>query len=137
VQLRGRKKEEINIMQTVTKREVREVLNEMLGILQEGRMTEGQEVYFADEVVTQEGNNPALTGKQAAIERLDNFRESIGVAEFISYKVGDVAVDGNTSFYDAVLILKLNNGETISLEQVVKTVWNDEGKIVFERYYHG
>lgn len=124
-------------MQTVTKREVKEVLNEMLGILQEGKMTEGQEIYFADDVVTQEGNNPALTGRQAAIERLNNFKESIGVAEFISYKIGDVAVEGNTSFYDAVLTLKLNNGETISLEQVVKTIWDDEGKIVFERYYHG
>ena len=39
-------------MQTVTKREVKEVLNEMLGILQEGRMTEGQETYFAENVVT-------------------------------------------------------------------------------------
>lgn len=124
-------------MQTVTKREVKEALNEMLGILQKGKMTEGQEIYFADDVVTQEGNNPALTGKQNAIERLNNFRESIGVAEFISYKIGETAVEGKTSFYDAVLTLKLNNGETISLEQVVKTVWNDEGKIVFERYYHG
>ncbi|HRH45619.1 MAG TPA: hypothetical protein PKY82_28525 [Pyrinomonadaceae bacterium] len=124
-------------MQTVTKREVKEVLNEMLGILQEGKITEGQEIYFADDVVTQEGNNPALTGRQAAIERLNDFKESIGVAEFISYKIGDVAVEGNTSFYDAVLTLKLNNGETISLEQVVKTIWDDEGKIVFERYYHG
>ncbi len=124
-------------MQTVTKREVKDVLKEMLGILKEGKMTEGQEIYFADDVVTQEGNNPALTGKQNAIERLNNFRETIGVAEFISYQVGDVAVEGNTSFYDAVLSLKLNNGETISLEQVIKTVWNSEGKIVFERYYHG
>jgi hypothetical protein len=123
-------------MQTSTKREVREVLNEMLGILREGKMTEGQESYFADDVVTQEGNAPALTGKQNAIERLNNFRETIGVAEFVSYKIGDVAVEGNTSFYDSVVSLKLNNGETISLEQVIKTVWNDEGKIVFERYYH-
>jgi hypothetical protein len=123
--------------QVITKREVKEVLNEMLGILQEGRMTEGQEVYFNDDVVTQEGNNPPLTGKQNAIERLNDFRNSIGVAEFISYKVGDVAVEGSTSFYDAVLTLKLNNGQTISLEQVVKTVWNDQGKIAFERYYHG
>ena len=124
-------------MQTDTKREVEEVLSEMLGILQEGKMTEGQEVYFADDVVTQEGNNPALAGKQNAIQRLNNFRELIGVAEFISYKVGKAAVDGNTSFYDAVLSLKLNDGETLSLEQVVKTIWNDKGKIVFERYYHG
>jgi hypothetical protein len=75
-------------------------------------------------------------GKQASIERLDKFRETIGVAAFISYVIGDVAVVGNTSFYDAVLTLKLKNGETINLEQAVKTDWQD-GKIVKERYYHG
>jgi hypothetical protein len=46
-------------------------------------------------------------GKQASIERLDKFRETIGVAAFISYVIGDVAVMGNTSFYDSVLSLKL------------------------------
>lgn len=110
-------------------------LQEMLSILREGRMTEGQEKYFADEVVTQEGGNPPLKGKQAAIERLNKFRETIGVAGFVSYDIGEVAVVGNTSFYDATLSLKLNNGETIRLEQVVKTEWRD-GKIVKERYYH-
>lgn len=114
---------------------VNETLQEMLSILKEGRMTEGQETYFADDVVTQEGGNPPLTGKQAAIERLNQFRESIGVAGFVSYAIGTVAVTDDTSFYDAVLRLKLNNGETISLEQVVKTVWRD-GKIINERYYH-
>jgi hypothetical protein len=34
-----------------------------------------------------------------------------------------------------VLSLKLNNGETINLEQVVRTEWRD-GKIINERYYH-
>ena len=115
--------------------QVNETLNEMLSILKEGRMTEGQETYFAADVVTQEGGNPPLTGKQAAIERLNKFRESIGVAEFVSYVVGTVAITGNTSFYDAVLRLKLKNGETVSLEQVVKTEWRD-GKIINERYYH-
>lgn len=114
---------------------VTETLQEMLSILKEGRMTEGQETYFADDVVTQEGGNPPLTGKQAAIERLNQFRESIGVAGFISYDIGTVAIAGNTSFYDAALNLKLNNGETIRLEQVVQTEWRD-GKIINERYYH-
>ena len=99
-------------------------------------MTEGQKIYFADAVVTQEGNQPPIVGKQASIERLDKFRETIGVEAFVSYAIGDVAVAGNTSFYDSVLTLKLKNGETISLEQVVKTEWRD-GKIVKERYYHG
>lgn len=117
------------------RKQVSETLQEMLSILKEGRMTEGQESYFADDVVTQEGNQPPIVGKQASIERLNRFRETIGVAAFISYVIGDVAVTGNTSFYDSVLSLKLKNGQTISLEQVVKTEWKD-GKIVKERYYH-
>lgn len=117
-------------------KQVQDTLQEMLVILKEGRMTEGQETYFADAVVTQEGNQLPIVGKKASIERLDTFRETIGVAAFVSYAIGDVAVAGDSSFYDAVLTLKLKNGETISLEQVVKTDWRD-GKIVKERYYHG
>jgi hypothetical protein len=116
-------------------KQVSETLEEMLGILKQGQMTEGQKIYFADAVVTQEGNQPPVVGKQASIERLDKFRETIGVAAFVSYTIGAVAVSGNTSFYDSVLTVKLKNGQTISLEQVVKTDWQD-GKIVKERYYH-
>lgn len=114
---------------------VKDTLEEMLGILKEGQMTEGQKRYFADAVVTQEGNQAPVVGKQASIERLDKFRETIGVAAFVSYAIGAVAVSGNTSFYDSVLTVTLKNGETISLEQVVKTDWQD-GKIIRERYYH-
>jgi len=88
-----------------------------------------------DGVVTQEGDQLPIVGKQASIERLNKFRETIGVAAFVSYAIGDVAGVGATSFYDAVLRLKLRNGKTISLEQVVKTEWQ-HGKIVKERYYH-
>ena len=35
---------------------VKDTLEEMLGILKEGQMTEGQKIYFADSVVTQEGD---------------------------------------------------------------------------------
>ncbi|MEQ1848491.1 MAG: hypothetical protein ABL983_23290 [Nitrospira sp.] len=117
-------------------KQVQDTVQEMLGLLKEGRMTEGQKIYFADTVVTQEGNQPPIIGKQASIERLDKFRETIGVAAFVSYAIGAVAIAGTTSFYDAVLTLKLKNGETISLEQAVRTDWQD-GKIVKERYYHG
>lgn len=116
--------------------DVRARLTEMLGILREGRMTEGQETYFADDVVTQEGNDAPVYGKQAAIARLDKFRETVGVAEFLGYTVGNVAVAGSVSFYDSTLSLKLKSGNTIHLEQVVRTEWKN-GKIVNERYFHG
>jgi len=44
-------------------KQVSETVQEMLGILKEGRMTEGQETYFADAVVTQDGKLIALDAK--------------------------------------------------------------------------
>ena len=55
--------------------------------------------------------------------------------EFIGYKVGNYAVQGNNSFYDAIMTLKLKDGTTMVSEQVVATEWKD-GKIYRERYYH-
>jgi hypothetical protein len=55
--------------------------------------------------------------------------------EFIGYTVGNYAVQGNFSYYDAVMTLKLNDGSTMVSEQVVATEWRD-GKIYRERYYH-
>jgi pimeloyl-ACP methyl ester carboxylesterase len=57
-------------------KQVSKTLQEMLGNLKEGRMTEGQESYSADAVVTQEGNQPPILGKQASTERLNKFRET-------------------------------------------------------------
>jgi hypothetical protein len=116
--------------------DVKSKLTEMLGMLQKGQMTEGQEKYFADDVVTQEGNDAAVAGKQAAIERLNKFREALGITGFVSYAIGSMAVAGNVSFYDAVLSVKVKSGDTIHLEQVVRTEWKN-GKIVHERYFHG
>lgn len=55
--------------------------------------------------------------------------------EFISYKIGDTAVQGNHSFYDAVMTLKMKDGSTMISEQAVATEWKD-GQIYRERYYH-
>ncbi len=116
--------------------DTRSVLTEMLGMLRKGEMTEGQQRYFADDVVTQEGNDAPVIGKQAAIDRLARFRETLGIVGFVSYEIGTVAVVGDVSFYDAVLNVKIATGQTISLEQVVRSEWKD-GQVTRERYYHG
>lgn len=76
-------------------------------MLENGEMTEGQQNYFAEDVVHQEGNDAPVVGKQAAIDRLAKLRETLGIVGFISDEVGSVAVAGDGSFYDAVLNVKL------------------------------
>ena len=49
--------------------------------------------------------------------------------------MGNYAVNGNFSYYDAVMELKLKDGSILLSEQIVATEWKD-GKIFNERYYH-
>lgn len=108
----------------------------VLDMLKNGQITEAQEKYFANDVQTQEVNGPVVSGKENAIAALAAFQAANNVTGFIAYEVGNVAVNGNHSFYDVALVLQVNGKDTTRIDQVVSTTWKD-GKIVHERYYHG
>jgi hypothetical protein len=103
-------------------------------LLAEAKFIEAMELYLHDDVQLQEGNEEVKKGKEFCIKFEDDFIKN-QLKEFVGYKVGNYAVNGNHSYYDAVMTLKLNDGTTMVSEQVVATEWKD-GKIYRERYYH-
>jgi hypothetical protein len=111
-------------------------LEALLDMLKKGEIAEAQEKYFAEDVQTQEGNSPIVSGKANAKAALAAFQAANNVTGFIAYEVGNAAVNGNHSFYNVALVLQVNGKDTARIEQVVSTTWKD-GKIINERYYHG
>jgi hypothetical protein len=103
-------------------------------LLAKGGFIEAMETYLHDDVELKEANGAAKVGKEFCVKFEDDFIKN-DLKEFVGYKVGNYAVQGNFSFYDAVMTLKLNDGSTMISEQVVATEWKD-GKIFKERYYH-
>ena len=103
-------------------------------LLAKGEFIEAMETYLHDNVELREANGEAKVGKAFCIKFEDDFIKN-DLKEFVGYKVGNYAVQGNYSFYDAVMTLKLNDGTTMVSEQVIATEWKD-GKIFRERYYH-
>ena len=103
-------------------------------LLAKGAFIEAMETYLHDDVELREANGEAKVGKAFCVKFEDDFIKN-DLKEFVGYKVGNYAVQGSLSFYDAVMTLKLNDGSTMVSEQVVATEWKD-GKIYRERYYH-
>ena len=103
-------------------------------LLSKGQFIEAMETYLHEDVELKEANGEPKTGKSYCIKFEDDFINN-DLEEFIGYEVGNYAVNGNHSFYDAVMTLKLKNGTTMVSEQIVATEWKD-GKIYRERYYH-
>ena len=103
-------------------------------LLSKAEFIEAMETYLHDDVELREGNGEPKVGKAYCIKFEDDFIKN-DLEEFIGYKVGNYGVNGNYSFYDAVMTLKLKDGSTMVSEQIVATEWKD-GKIYRERYYH-
>ncbi len=114
--------------------EILENVNKVLGLLSEGQFIKAMTEYLDDDVLLFEGNNPPKVGKQFCLTEEEKLLST--VVEFGGYKVlSGPAVKGDTSFYEAVMEFKTNDGESHKFEQAVRSQWKN-GKIINERYYH-
>lgn len=114
--------------------QIKKNLTHIKELLAEGKFLEAMETYLHDDVELREANNDPKKGKQFNIDFEDNFIKT-QVKEFIRYDIKDIAINGDNSFYSAIMELKLNDGSTMLVEQAVATQWKDS-KIYRERYYH-
>jgi len=119
---------------TTQETEILTNINAVLNLLAEGKFIEAMTEYLADDVKLYEGNNDPKIGKAFCIAEEQKLLST--VVDFGGYKVlSGPAVKGDTSFYEAVMEFKTNDGTEHRFEQVVRTKW-ENGKIVNERFYH-
>ena len=119
---------------TTQETEILTNINDVLNLLAEGKFIEAMTEYLADDVKLYEGNNDPKVGKAFCIAEEQKLLST--VVDFGGYKVlSGPAVKGDTSFYEAVMEFKTNDGTEHRFEQVVRTKW-ENGKIVNERFYH-
>lgn len=116
------------------KNQIEKNLSHIHELLAEAKFIEAMETYLHDDVELREGNDAPKKGKAFNINFEHDFINN-QLADFIRYEVLNTAVQGNHSFYSAIMELKLKDGSTMLSEQVVATQWKD-GKIYRERYYH-
>jgi hypothetical protein len=109
-------------------------LKHIFDLLKEAKFIEAMNLYLHDDVILREGNGEPKEGKAFCVKFEEDFINN-DLKEFVRYDVGNYAVNGNHSYYDAIMELKLNDGTTMLSEQIVATEWKD-GKIYRERYYH-
>lgn len=113
--------------------QIEKAILDLRNLLGKGQFLEAMEKYLTDNVVLQEANGTPKVGKEACIIAEKELLAT--VTEFIRYEILHYAVSGDTSYYEAIMEFKTNDGTHHKFEQVNRTQWK-EGKIVNERYYH-
>ena len=124
-------------METLTQQEQSNLnnANNVLRLLEKGQFVEAMSQYLANDVQLIEANAEPKVGKDHCIALEEELLSTVTAFHGYEVKSGP-AVNGNTTFYEAVMKFDTNDGKSHTFEQVVRTTWNDEGKIAEERYYH-
>ena len=123
-------------MLTVTSQEQEILTNAkaVLALLAEGQFIQAMDTYLDDDVTLWEANAAPKKGKAFCITAEEELLAEVTAFHGYELKSGP-AVNGDTSFYEAVMSFDTKDGTTHRFEQVVRTKWKD-GKIIDERYYH-
>lgn len=107
-------------------------IHELIGYIQQGKILEAMEEFYADDVVMAEPYH-TTAGKAANIEREKQFLAS--VAEWKGFEATATAVDGNISLSEQVMDWVTADGQAMHVEQIAVARW-EGGKIVHERFYY-
>ena len=109
-------------------------IHDLLEYVRHGRIMDAMNEFYAADVVMTEPAYGATEGLVANLEREQQFVDS--VAEFKGFETPVVAIDGDRSVYENTMDWRGKDGKDYHVEQVVVARWNDEGKIVHERFYY-
>ena len=113
---------------------IKEKINHLNQLILEGKALEGFDLYYDDEVVMQENENPATVGKEVNRQREIEFFGSI--TEFRGAKALDIAVGENISYVKWHYDYTHKDWGIRKYTQVSVQHWKD-GKIVKEQFFYG
>ena len=112
---------------------VRQRVDTLNTMIQQGRIMEAMNEFYADDVVMSENDAEATIGLEANLAREQNFVDN---TQWHGLELKDVVVDGDTSMVRWWLdFTNPNYGQRLAFTQVAYQKWND-GKIVEERFYY-
>jgi rhodanese-related sulfurtransferase/ketosteroid isomerase-like protein len=111
----------------------RQRVEQLISYVQEGKIIDAMNEFYADDVVMQENGNAPTVGKAANLEREEGFVGA--VAQVHENRATSVLVDGDSAAIHWVFDFTNKAGQRIRLDQIAQQTWRD-GHIVQERFFY-
>ncbi len=104
-----------------------------IDLVQQGKFIESFDLHYAENVSTQENQNPPMVGFQANRDREVAFIATI--ADLKYYRAESVFVDGDETVIRWVGEYVGTDGNTYHWDEIAVQRWKD-GKVIAERFYY-
>ena len=115
---------------------IRERVDGLISYINEGKILEAMDEFYADDLVMQENSEEPTHGLAANIEREKQFLAGVKDWKWTKWHAIGIDEDKGVALIEYSFQFESTDGKTITYEQATVQRWRD-GKIVSERFYHG
>ena len=112
---------------------IRELVNEMDQMVAQGAIIAAGEKFFASSLNTNDYGNLQTSSKEQTLEKLNGFLAAIANVNGITHH--QTLVDGTSSTSEFTFDFDMKDGSVIYWHEIIRRVWNDEGKVTNEEYF--
>jgi hypothetical protein len=114
--------------------EIKNQVEKMDNLVSQGDMVGAITTFFADEAATSDYGKVTTDGKSQMIEKMEGFLGSIEKVNGITHHHS--IVDGNVSASEFTFDFDMKDGSKIYWHEIIRRIWNEEGKITQEEYFN-
>ncbi len=113
---------------------IKQQVQKIDAIVSQGAIVNAVEEFFADNANTSDYGNGKTTGKAEMISKMQGFAGAIAKVNEIKHH--NSIVDGNVSASEFTFNFDMKDGSKIYWHEIIRRVWNDQGKITQEEYFN-
>ena len=113
---------------------IKEQVTKMDEVVSQGDIVNAVKDFFADNATTSDYGKTATNNKEEMVEKMSGFAASIAAVNGIT--LHHSIVDGNVSASEFTFDFDMKDGSAIYWHEIIRRVWNDEGKVINEEYFN-
>jgi len=106
---------------------------QMDAMVSKGAIVDAVKTYFADTANTSDYNNVTTSGKNQMVEKMEGFVGAIANVNGITHH--RTIADNNISASEFTFDFDMKDGSKILWHEIIRRVWNEEGKVTAEEYF--
>lgn len=108
-------------------------VQEMDSMVTKGAIVDAVKTFFADTANTSDYGNVTTSGKDQMVEKMEGFVGAIAKVNGITHH--HTLVGDHISASEFTFDFDMKDGSKILWHEVIRRIWNDEGKVIAEEYF--
>lgn len=113
---------------------IKELVVEMDSVVARGAIVDAVKDFFANDATTSDFGGVKTSNKNQMVEKMEGFAGAIAQVNGITHH--RTIVDGNVSASEFTFDFNMKDGSHIYWHEVIRRIWNDEGKVIQEEYFN-